>query len=396
VGLREIGAGRTLRKRTEYIYDALESAQPGSKVVIVGRSLKEWADAADLLEESIAARRLEVKLALLDENSLKDVAGADHRVSSWIDSPVPKDWAISDVRRSMDLFRKIDVKPGTGVLKIYGLPFYPSHSFVAHTSEDGLRYGLQEAGMAAPQTNRPYLIVARPADSQPTTFGDSLEQMNEGIMTPERLLLSNDGHKRIYDTTHRGRILADKVKKFGLMDLGATRDDRDWFTGGVGQLIEDTPDGGEIFIVGRSLVAWSTEHKRLLHAVAERGVRCIFVIANPTVKPKLKSLVKDDYAEVDLAACWANFLLAAEELRKLPKCHGSFQVFGIPAFVPETFASYEGRDVKFCVLEAGIGAGPDFRPNMYFARMSDHDVYSHLNKIFRAILIDRQPILKVP
>jgi hypothetical protein len=396
VGLVEIGSGRTLRKRTDYIHDVLDSAQPDSKLIIVGRSLAEWAEVSENLERSISDKRLEAKLALLDENSLKDATGLHHRMSSWIDSPIPQDWAISDVRRSMDRFRQIQIKANTGSLRIYGLPFYPSHSFVAHTRDDGLRCCLQEAGMAATKVSRPYLILAMPAAFPPNAFGALLEQMNEGVMTPERLVLSNDGQPRSRDTTHHGRILADKVKALGLMDLCASRGEREWFTGSVGTLIDNTPDEGEIFVMGRSLAAWSIEHPQLVRAVAERGVQCTFAIADPTADPKLRSLVKDDYAEVDLVSCWANFLQAADELRKQPKCRGSFQVYGIPAYIPETFGSYDRGGAKFCVLEAGIGFGPDHRVSMYFAKQSDRDVYSHLNKIFRAILTQRKPLIKVP
>lgn len=393
VGLQEIGSGRPQRKRLDYIYNVLDTIQPESKLIIVGRSLTEWADVAEGLQTAINEKRIEVKLGLLDENSLTEV---NHRLSSWIDAPIPRDWAMRDVHRSMDRFRKIEVRQHTGSLSVYGLPFYASHSFVAHTRGDGTRQCLQEAGMAAPSVSRPYLVVTTPPNSPPNTFGALLEQMNEGVMTAERLLLSNDGNRRLQDTTHRGRVLADKVKRLGLMDICASRDDREWLTGSVGTLIDDTPDGGEIFVIGRSLVAWSTEHPRLIRAVAERAVRCTFAIADPTAEPKLKSLVKGDYAEVDLVSCWTNFLQAAEDLKKLPTCRGTFQAYGLPAYIPETFASYENSAVKYCMLETGIGFGPERRPSMYFANVSDHDVYSNLNRIFRAILVDRQPLIKVP
>lgn len=391
VGLLEIGSGRPQKQRVSYIYGVLESIKPGSKLIIVGRSLKEWASVWDSLERAINEKRLEAKLALLDENS---VSGESPRLWSWIDAPLRQDTATRDVRHSMDQFRKIKVRPSTGSLKIYGLPFYASHSFIAYSREDGTRQCLQEAGMAAPTDNRPYLIVATPEGSEPNTFGALLEQMNEGAMTEERLVLSNDGTTEVYDTTHPGKILADKVKKLGMVDICVQREQHEWFKGDVANLIDDTPDGGGIFVMGRSLITWSTEHQRLMTAVAERGVQSTFAIADPT-DPKLRSLVKGDPAEVDVKACWANFLQAAENLKNLPQCSGLFQVFGLPAYLPVAFGSYENATDKFCILEPGIAFGPQRRPSMYFVRVSNEDVYSILNRIFRNILDGREPMIKV-
>jgi hypothetical protein len=120
------------------------------------------------------------------------------------------------------------------------------------------------------------------------------------------------------------------------------------------------------------------------------------VIADPTVEPRLKSLVKDDFAENELAGAWANFQTTAAVLGSVHNCRGSFELYGIPAYVPETFASYEREGgVEFCTLEVGIGVGSGERPSMYFIKTSEHDVYTHLNKIFRSIVDGREPLLKV-
>jgi hypothetical protein len=191
-------------------------------------------------------------------------------------------------------------------------------------------------------------------------------------------------------------MLAEKVKHLGLVDLCAHREGREWQTGGVDALIDQTPDGGEIFIVGRSLAVFANEHQRLITAISERGLRCTFVMADATAEPELKSLVKDDYAETDFHACWVTFQKTAAALGSISSCRGSFELYGIPAFVPETFAAHEREGgVKFCTLEVGIGVGSGERPSVYFIKTSEHDVYTHMNKIFRSILSGREPLLRV-
>jgi len=393
VGLAGIGHGRRLRERAVYIYQVLDSARTDSKLIIVGRSLKEWAAAWEGLQKAINEKRLEAKLALLDEKSLTEVG---HQLSSWIDRPLPLDSAITDLRHSMEQFRKIRIEPNTGQLEIYGLPFYASHSFVAYTRDsDGARCYLQEAGMATTNTSRPYISLTAPADSPQNTFGAQLEKMNEGVMTPERLVLSNNGEMREFDTTHRGRLLAETVQGLGLVDLCIQREHQKWFKGDVAKLIDDTPDGGEIFVMGRTLITWSNQHTRLLRAVAERAVRCTFAIADRD--RELHSLVKDDPAEKDVIASWENFEHAAEILQGLPQCRGFFQVYSLPVYLPETFGSYENATDKFCILEPGIALGTEERPSMYFIRVSEQgeDVYSRLNRLFKGILVGRRPLIEV-
>jgi hypothetical protein len=302
-----------------------------------------------------------------------------------------------DVPASMERLRRIRVKPDTGSLAIYGLPFALPHSFVAYTRDaDGCRYCLQEAGMAADKEQRPYVTLL---GDEGGGYGATLEWMNESIMTDQRLLLLRDGQaNHEHDTTQVGKMLASKVQRLGLIDLAAGRHERELFQGDVGTLISETPDNGTIFIVGRRLVIWANHHRELAQAIVNRGVSCTFVIADPTLKG-LKSLVLDDYAVTDLPTCWKTFkdLLAPEVARDATNGSGTFEVYGIPTYVPVTFASYTARDrSQFCSLEVGIGVGPAERPSVYFRSGYPGDMFGNLNRIFRRLIDGRQPLLRAP
>src|SRR5262249_51865651 len=109
------------------------------------------------------------------------------------------------------------------------------------------------------------------------------------------------------------------------------------------------------------------------------------------------SLVHGDYAKNELPGCWINFQqLAAMVKRESTHKSGSLEIYGIPAYVPTTFAAYVGKDGPFCMLEPGIAVGPDERPFVYFDKTSDKDVYSALYKIYAGILANRTPLLAAP
>jgi len=400
VGLEDIGAGRSEEERNRQLHLILESARRGSVLLVVGRSLIDWALLSQVIESRIRERHLHLKLALIDVNTLRMAKqGAQSgNNASWIDAPIPSDWAIDDVPLSMSRFSRIQVKPKTGSLKIYGLPFYPSHSFVAYTKEDGKRYCLQEAGMASPKGRRPYIELSAEPDVAHDSYASLLEWMNQSMLIDDRLLLSDDGENRTSrDTSHRGKLIADKVQKCGLVDVTATRNDRDWFHGDVSDLIEQTANGGEIFLVGRSMVAWANHHLQLATAIIQRDIQCTFVMADPTLGRKLRSLVTGDYAELDVPTCWEIFQTKLVPLIAGKATKGSFRVYGIPAYVPVTFSSYMNRaGIRWCSLEAGIGVGPDERPGLYFIKVGDDDVYSKLNGIYRKLVGCREPLLRVP
>jgi hypothetical protein len=194
-----------------------------------------------------------------------------------------------------------------------------------------------------------------------------------------------------------GKILGDKVDRLGMIDLCASRVDRQSLTGDVGNLIRDTPRTAEIFIIGRSLAIWSNHHRELTDAILNSGVRCRLAIADPTL-PTLQSLVRDDFAMNDLPSCWSNFQRIANDVsQKKNSSTGSFELFGLPAYIPETFAAYTRRDGKrVCSIEVGIGVGPNERPSFHFVDLGSDCIYTKLYRIFEGILIGRTPLLMAP
>jgi len=394
VGLVDLGKGRSQHDRSLYIQEVIQKCAPHSKLLVTGRSLADWSLSWRELQEAIQQKHLLVKVALLDVDAIRRTANG--KVESWIEKPIPDDWALSDVSASFERFRRIIVKPNTGSLAIYSLPFFVPQSFVAYKNDnDGHTYCLQEIGMATDREERPYLVLL--ADDR-ESYGGTVEWINEAMLTNDRLKLYRDGMKNEeHDLVHRGKLLAEKVQRLGLVDLAPTRMEREWFQGDLLNLIEDTPDGGEIFIVGRSLALWANHNNELATAIVDRGLRCRFCIADPTLEG-LQSLVEGDYAEQDLGSCWEHFLHMADAIEKhATNRSGSFELYGIPAYLPTTFAAHSRRDgIRFCSLEAGIGVGPGSRPIVYFQKVSDNDIYRGLYEIFSSVIKGRIPLLKVP
>jgi predicted MPP superfamily phosphohydrolase len=163
VGFVDIRKGRTDGERLSHYDRIIHDAEPSSILIIVGRSLIDWASRWKSIEDAINEKGLHVKLGLIDENSLPDKTRQSEGETnkSWIEQPIPDDWAIDDVIRSMRRFRLITLTGNcTGSLEIYGLPFYVSHSFVAYTNQyDKQRYCAEEAGMALEKEMRPFLEV---------------------------------------------------------------------------------------------------------------------------------------------------------------------------------------------------------------------------------------------
>lgn len=394
VGLIDIGRSRSQQDRLDFIKDIVEHSAPYSRLVITGRSLADWSSFWVEIEEAIRAKHLQVKIAMLDPDAIR--RRDDGTVDSWVEKPIPDDWAAGDVSTSVERFRRITVIPDTGSLSIYGLPFFLPQSFVAYSDDrDGKRCCFQEVGIATEREGRPYVLLA--ADDR-ESYGGVVERIHEEMLTSDRLKIFRDGAKsEEHHFVHNGKFLANKVQGLGLVDLAPTRAEREWFRGDVLALIEDTADKGEILIVGRSLVAWTNHYNELVKAIVDRGVRCRFVIADPTIKG-LRSLVRPDYAERDVRVCWKHFQSMAQDIEaaRSSRC-GSFELYGVPAYVPTTFAAYSRRDgTKFCTLEAGIGVGPGARPSFFFQRVSDNDIYSGLYGIFVRIADRRALLLEAP
>lgn len=397
-GLLRLGSGRSERARSDYIHEILDSAKRGTTITVVGRSLIDWAMLWSIIESRIYERHLNIKLGLIDETSFYERNGpSDERLRrSWIEPPIPGDWAITDVPESMKKFRQVRITAQTGSLRIYGLPFYPTHSFVAFTKEiDGKRYCLEEAGIASEKGRRPFLELCGPASGN--SYSAILEAINESFLTEDRLLLFDDGDQRTSRSGpgRRGMIVADKVDLVGLVDIAIGHRTLDWPSATIADRIDKTPKNGEIFIVARSVVTWTTHWQHLAGAILNRGLRCTFILADRTVK----SLVQGDFAEHDVPKCLDIFeqTLTPYLRERWSQCSGQFLVYTIPCYVPTTFASYMGHGGnRFCSLEVGIGVGPEVRPIMYFQNVSEDDAYTHLNQIHRQILTGRHPVIKVP
>ena len=190
-------------------------------------------------------------------------------------------------------------------------------------------------------------------------------------------------------------IIADKVDLTGLVDIAIGHRSLDYPSATIADRIDKTPQNGEIFIVARSVVTWTTHWQHLADAILNRGLRCTFILADRGTK----SLVDGDFAEHDVPKCWDIFEqnLTTYLRDRWSERSGEFLVYAIPCYVPSTFASYMGPGgTRFCSLEVGIGVGPEVRPIMYFQNVSETDAYTNLNTIFRRILTGRRPVIKVP
>jgi len=402
VGLVNINNGRENSTRYNSWEKAIDSAADGSEFIVIGRSLIDWSRLSMKIEDSIKNRGLHFKLALLDENSILKKNNQDRKeekIYSWIEMPIPGDWAINDVQTSMRQFRNIKVEPNTGSLEVFGLPFYSSHSFISYTNRsDQKRYCSEEVGMALEKKKRPCIELKAISDD---SYASILENMYKGILTDERRLLFNNGTSKIESNiTNRSKIIAPKIESLGLVDISIGRSNIDWLVTDIGKIIEDTPDEGDIFIVGRTLIIWGNNQRDLANAILQKKLNCTLIIADPRI-PDLKSLVEKDYAQNDLKAVWNNFKTLCDCLYQQKKNQqtGSFKLYGIPAYIPETFGSYINKNGEpYCTIEIGIGVGPTERVIIYFKKVtnSKKDVYSNLNKIYRGIIEGREPILAFP
>lgn len=260
-------------------------------------------------------------------------------------------------------------------------------------------------GLALPKDRRHFIELQTTSDD---SYASTLERMYRSFMTEDRLLLRDDGVREKRDTSQRAKLLIHQIKHYGLADLSIGRNNLHWLQGEteIEDIIHHTPDGGEIFVVGRSLVGWA-DHKRygeLAKAIVCRRIRCILVIADPN-KPELESLVKGDYAKDDLERVRDTFSrqMPDEVNAKRIEHHvsekdmGFFELYGVPAYVPVTFAAYTKEDgAEYCTLEVGIGVTPPERPVLCFQHVNDEDMYSALCRIHRGIISGRTPLVRLP
>jgi hypothetical protein len=390
-GLIRIGRSRLNTERRRFLREVLETAKEETEIVAVGRSLIDWSLHYESIEEAINGKKLRLRIALLDENTLRDKSAVPDELKnpSWIEKPIASDWAISDVPRSMERLRSVKVLPESGSLEIYGLPFYTFSSFVSYVDKTtGVRRCFEELGLARSPEKRPFLELE---DVSSDCYADALYRMYTSFMTDERLLICKKGCEVSRDTTRRHKIIGPKVERYGLVDLAVGRANIDSATRDLSEVIANVPRGGEIFIVGRSLVIWANHHIELADAIIDNGINCVFVIADEICE----SLVTGDYAKNDVPVCWKQF-----ERNLLPilkergnDASGTLDIYEIPCYVPITFASIDGKEGKYCSLEAGIALAPASRPFLRFAEVSPPAIYTHLYTMYKGILKKRRPRL---
>lgn len=222
--------------------------------------------------------------------------------------------------------------------------------------------------------------------------------------------LAKEGEKAIefglYDMPNSGngaewKELLGKVEQYGLIDLFVGRNASHMIAIGEKgeQKIEYTPDGGEIFIVGRSLAHWHRHEcvDAILKAIVDRDLKFTFVLAAPD--PELKSLVKGDHAELDVQITWKKFERIVKKLKeeKVSDPKGAIQVYGIGAYLPVSFSSYQTEKMNYCQLEVGITIDSSKRSSFFLKNVDSNDgVYTSLHEVYRKLIENLEPILKWP
>ena len=402
VGLVDIRNNRTPAERADGFQRVLDAVSDDSELIIVGRSLIDWSVHDASIRELINKRGVHVKLGLLSPQPQydRDCVAVGSCSASWIERPIERDWAIEDLHASMPRFQDIDVvAEAKGTLEIYGLPFYVSHSFVAYTDKStGQRHCIEEVGMAQVKEGRPCIEVQSRVEDGPGShdhmYAKALESMYRGMLSPDRLVTRKSSCGTQRASTSAGRVSPGcRFEPWGLHDIHF--DHRHLNT--PGPKLFDVLAGGyesaEVLIVGRSLVMLTQE--RRLRAVAEavrnRGLKCSFVIADPT-RPDVASLV-EDYATADVVTrTWPELraVFGTPEFAKTSPSGGFVEVYGIRSYVPETYCSvFTPRpEYKYCVIEPGIGVQPMERPKLCFKAIpgATDGVFSKTERIYRDIL----------
>ncbi|MBN1601963.1 MAG: metallophosphoesterase [Chitinispirillaceae bacterium] len=157
------------------------------------------------------------------------------------------------------------------------------------------------------------------------------------------------------------------------------------------KIVDPFKDGTEIFIVGRSLVQLGRDllGEKIADAILKHGYKCSFLIADPT-RPDVRSLV-EDYATVDVIRNTfpsMQEIFNQEEFSSKSFTNGYLEIYGIPSYIPDTYASYKVEDKRYCVLEPGIGVEPHKRPKFCFIDIPENYecVYKLTENIYRDIL----------
>jgi hypothetical protein len=189
--------------------------------------------------------------------------------------------------------------------------------------------------------------------------------------------------------TQRVRDIGSKIEKAGLVDISVGWSDADWAPRNIGGLIARLAPNSDLYMVGRTFMAWSMYAKSFAEAVASKSIRCRMVIANP--KLQTKRLVADDQAQRELPTVFGTFErrlpVGFSQASHAAKSRGFIELYGIPAFIPETFMAGTLDDgTRYCCLEIGIAVDPTQRTQLFFQHVGRGDVYSSLCRVYENIL----------
>jgi hypothetical protein len=122
-------------------------------------------------------------------------------------------------------------------------------------------------------------------------------------------------------------------------------------------------------------------------------------MANPKLHPP--PLTRRNTDMKDAKDAWSQFETMANELSQLMKARpgrsdrGSFELIGLPVFLPVAFCSYSWeRGDQRCLLELGIEDDPGERPYIYSLKRPT-GMYQNLHRLFERLVEHRRPSICV-
>ena len=218
-----------------------------------------------------------------------------------------------------------------------------------------------------------------------------LEQ--EPCATVKLALREIEDRLKVLEPEHQIGSILEKIERAGLVDISVGWDDINW-PPKFDSLFHQLALGSELFMAGRTFMAWSRSAKGFATEVAKKAIKCRMIIADPTL-PELKSLVITDQAQGELLYVYNTFkeqlpIGFRRGLKERHKSGGFIEIYGIPCYLPSTFTLLEiAGGVKYCNLEVGIAADPDRRVPIFFKNVSDGDVYTALKHIYYRMIDDK-------
>jgi hypothetical protein len=180
-----------------------------------------------------------------------------------------------------------------------------------------------------------------------------------------------------------------RIENAGLVDISVGGGRITYVAREIQTILELLAPDSDLFMVGRTFMAWSMHAKGFAKQVAMKSIRCRMIIANPRMN--LNSLVLNEQAQSELPSVFKTFErelpIGFQQAPNAINSRGYIEIYGIPAFLPEAFSVLKLKDGReYCNLEIGIAVDPSERVNMYFEHIGKNDVYSSLRHIYENIL----------